>query len=40
MEVNVVVLEVSKLKEADELIQERYQIPTRHSVHFRDIHEK
>ncbi len=37
---NVVVLEVSKLKEADELIQERYQIPTRHSVHFRDIHEK
>jgi S1-C subfamily serine protease len=37
---NVVVLEVAKLKEADELIQERYQIPTRHSVHFRDIHEK
>jgi len=37
---NVVVLEASKLKEADELIQERYQIPTRHSVHFRDIHEK
>jgi S1-C subfamily serine protease len=37
---NVVVLEVTKLKQADELIQERYQIPTRHSVHFRDIHEK
>jgi S1-C subfamily serine protease len=37
---NVVVLEVAKLKQADELIQERYQIPTRHSVHFRDIHEK
>ena len=37
---NVVVLEVSKLKEADELIQERYQIPKRHSTHFRDIYEK
>jgi S1-C subfamily serine protease len=37
---NVVVLEVAKLKQADELIQERYQIPKRHSVHFRDIYEK
>lgn len=37
---NVVVLEVSKLRKADEQIQERYQVPVRHSVHFRDIHEK
>ena len=37
---NTVVLEVAKLREADELIAERYQIPVRHSSHFKDIHEK
>ena len=36
---STVVLEVAKLKEADERIQERYQIPVRHSAHFKDIHE-
>ena len=32
-----VVLEVAKLKAADEMIQDRYQIPLRRSAHFDDI---
>ena len=35
---NVVVLEASKLKEADELVRSGTN-PHQHSVHFRDIHE-
>ena len=33
---NTVVLEVSKLKAADEMMRDRYQIPIRHSHHFAE----
>ena len=36
---NIVVLETSKLKQADETIRDRYQIPLRHSSHFEDVHD-
>jgi S1-C subfamily serine protease len=36
---NIVILETSKLKQADETIRDRYQIPLRHSSHFADVHD-
>ena len=32
-----VVLEVAKLKQADQTMQDRYQIPVRRSSHFEDV---
>jgi len=34
---NIVVLEVAKLKAADKRVEDRYQIPVRHSSHFTDV---